>query len=382
MALRKKPEPAELRFALIGAGTALHAMYGPAFRFLEGARLTCVMDPWEEARARAEDYRGVTAYARLDELIERERPDVAIVASPTPFHAEQTVALAKAGVHVFCEKPMARDLAECDRMIRACREAGARLGVGFMKRYNKAVRVATEWAAKGRLGKLFALDCEWNFPAGRDHGVYAHPHRPWRGRRDNWGGVFQDHGSHTIDLARLWLGEPTWIAAQMGIAGKGTEVEDVAVAVLRHASGAISTHRMNIRTHKPLLERYDLYGAKGTMEIDWGGVWRWSAYTPEPMNVRVHRKGVEVLDLTPRPEQALDHEISRHWHYLAELRDFVAALRAGTPVPVPGEDGRAVVEVVSAAYLSAATGRGIALPLAEPVDVEAIFASGAFARGV
>jgi myo-inositol 2-dehydrogenase/D-chiro-inositol 1-dehydrogenase len=377
---RARTPPRDLRFALVGAGTALHAMYGPAFRFLEGARLVAVMDPWDEARARAEDYRGVVAYASLDALIEKERPDAAIVAGPTPFHAEQTVRLARAGVHVFCEKPMARDLAECDRMIAACRAAGVLLGIGFMKRYNKAVRVASEWAHKGRLGKLFALDAEWNFPAGHDHGVYAHPHRPWRGRRDNWGGVFQDHGSHTIDLARLWLGEPTWVAARMGIAGKGGEVEDVAVAIVGHAGGATSTHRMNIRTHKPLMERYDLYGTRGTLELDWGGTWRWSAYTAEPMNVRVHRKGVEVQDLTPRPEQAIDHEISRHWHYLAELRDFVAAIRNGTPAPVPGEDGRAVVEAIVAAYHAAATGRAVALPLSEPVDVGAIFATGALAR--
>ena len=378
----RKKEKDDYRFALVGAGTALHAMYGPAFRFLEGARLTGVMDPWEEARIRAGDFEGVSAYESLDELIEKGRPDVAIVASPTAHHAEQVCRLAAAGVHVFCEKPMARDAGECDRMIRACREGGVRLGVGFMKRFNKSIVLATEWVRKRRLGRVFAVDCEWSFPAGHDHGVYRHPHRHWRGRLENWGGVFQDHGSHTIDLARLWLGEVRSVSALMQIVERGRPVEDVAAVICRHEGGAVSTHRMNIRTHKPLGERYEVFGAKGTLEIEWGGVWRWSAYTAEPMNVRLYRKGVDARDLTPRPEQAIDHEISRHWHYLVQLRAFLDALRREEPTPVGGEEGRAVVEVIGAAYRSAAEGgAAVSLPLAEPVDLEAIFTSGALRKG-
>jgi len=366
--------------ALVGAGTALHGMFGPAFRFVEGARLTCVMDPWEEARIRAHRDYGVKAYATLANLIRHGRPDVAIVASPTHAHAQQVEQLARAGVHVFCEKPMARTVEECERMIRACEDSGVALGIGFMKRFNMSMALARRWLQQGKLGSLFQVDCLWSFPASHPPERYEHPHTDWRGHLENWGGLFQDHGSHTIDLCRDWLGEVTSVSAQMMALQADLPVEDVAAVLCRHSGGGISTHRMNIRTHKPLQERYELFGTEGTLEVQWGGVWRWSAYTAEPMNVYLHRAGRERVELTPRPEQALDVELRKNWHYLNELRGFLGALRRGRAVPVGGDQGRAAVEVVTAAYQSTATDRTVHLPLKEPVDVEGIFKSGVLKR--
>ena len=365
-----------VRVALVGAGTALHGMYGPAFRFLQKARLVCVMDPWEEARARARKDYGVKAYATLSNMIRHGRPHVAIVASPTHAHADQVEQLARAGVHVFCEKPMARTVDECDRMILACADAGVALGIGFMKRFNMSIALTRRWLEKGKLGKLFQVDCLWSFPASHPPERYEHPHTDWRGHLENWGGLFQDHGSHTIDLSRGFLGEVTSVSARMRALQKDLPVEDVAAVLCGHAGGGISTHRMNIRTHKPLDERYELFGTEGTLELQWGGVWRWSAYTAEPMNVHLYRAGRERVELTPRPEQSLDEELRKNWHYLNELRGFIDALRQGRPVPVDGAQGRAVVEVINAAYQAAAEDRTVHLPLQEPVDVEQIFKSG------
>ncbi len=204
-----------LRLGLLGAGTALHGMYGPALRHLPQAELVGVMDPWAEARDRARADYGVRAYKTLRGLLEHARPEVAVVASPTYAHLEQVVALAAAGVHVFCEKPMARTPGECDRMIDACARAGVLLGVGFMKRFNAAVIRAGELLRQGEVGELYQVDCEWSFPASHPPERYGHPHRDWRGRLENWGGVFQDHGSHTVDLCRLWLGEVTRVSARV-----------------------------------------------------------------------------------------------------------------------------------------------------------------------
>ena len=117
----------------------------------------------------------------------------------------------------------------------------------------------------------------------------------------------------------------------------------------------------------------------GTLEVSWGGVWRWSAYTAEPMDVHLYRNGRERVDLTPRPEQSIDLELDCSWHYLLELRAFLDALRAGEAPPVPGDDGRAVVEIITAAYQSAATGQTVGLPLEAPyVDLESLFHQAAF----
>ena len=378
---RRKVRPAlegPLRVALVGAGTALHGMYGPAFRFLEaeGASLCCVMDPWQEARDRALQEQRLKGYATLQGMIRHGRPQVAIVASPTHAHAEQVTRLARAGIHVFCEKPMARTVQECDAMIQACAEADVALGVGFMKRFNMSFALARKWLEQGSLGRLYQVDCEWSFPAGHGPERYDHPHTDWRGQLENWGGLFQDHGSHTIDLCRTWLGDVTSVAAQVRTVHPRLAVEDVAAVLCRHQGGGISTHRMNIRTHRPLTERYWLYGTDATLELDWSGVWRWSAYTAEPMNVRLYRGGRERLELTPRPEQSLDAELRKTWHYLTELRAFFTALRKGHQPPVDASAGRAAVEAVSAAYLASAEDRTVRLPLSEPVDLQGIFERG------
>jgi len=377
---RRWPElPGEIRLALIGAGTALHGMYGPALPYLEGARLVAVMDPWQEARERAAAEYEVRAYKTLPALLRHARPHVAIVASPTFAHADQVLRLARAGVHVFCEKPMARHPAECDAMLAACEEAGVALGVAFMKRFNRTMRAAGDLVKRGELGELFQVDCEWSFPAGHGPERYGHPHSNWRGWIENLGGVFQDHGSHTIDLCRLWLGPVQSVSAQILSVHPELPVEDVAAVTCRHAGGGVSTHRMNIRTHKPLMERYELFGREGTLEISWGGPWRWSAYTAEPMNMQLHRRGREVHDLTPRPEQGIEIELDNAWHYLTELRAFLEALRKGHKAPVSGEDGRAAVEAITAAYQSAASGQTVGLPLQAPyVDLESIFHTGRF----
>ena len=366
----------ELRVALVGAGTALHAMYGPAFRFIQGARLVSVMDPWEEARRRARSDYGVKPYATLSGMIRHAKPHLAIVASPTHAHAEQVMQLAQAGIHVFCEKPMARTVGECDQMIAACADRGVALGIAFMKRFNSSMALASTWVKEGQLGQLFQVDCLWNFPATHGPERYAHPHSDWRGHLENWGGLLQDHGSHTVDLCRGWLGEVTSVSARVRALWPGLPVEDVAAVLCRHSGGGISTHRMNIRTHKPLDERYELYGTDGTLDVRWGGVWRWSAYTAEPMHVHLYRAGRERVELTPRPEQGLDLELAKNWHYLNELRAFVKALRAGQSPPVDGAEGRAVVEVLNAAYLSSAEDRTVRLPLTEAVDLQGIFESG------
>jgi len=364
------------RFGIVGAGTALHAMYGPAFRYIRRASLVAACDPWEEARRRAGEFAGLETYPDLEAMLDQTRLDAVIVASPTWFHRDHVLRIASAGLHVFCEKPMARTLEECDEMIEACRAGGAALGVGFMKRFNPSFVLATDMIRSGRLGRIVQVSCEWNFPAGQDHGIYAHPHTPWRGRPENWGGIFQDHGSHTVDLCRQWLGEVRTVSAEMLAVEQGRAVEEAASVVLRHEGGGISQHNMNMRTHKPLMERCEIFGVKHTLEISWGGTWRWSAYTPEPMNVRLFTKGTECLDLTLRPEQSPDQQAARSGHYVRELEAFIDALEAGTPPPVGGTDARAAIEVICAAILSSHESRKVALPLQDTSRIGEIFASG------
>ncbi|HIC16757.1 TPA: Gfo/Idh/MocA family oxidoreductase, partial [Candidatus Poribacteria bacterium] len=118
--------------------------------------------------------------------------------TPVYSHSDDVIAVAESGKHVLCEKPMARTVTECDQIIQVCQQNGIILMVAFMKHYNKCFLQAKQMIENGDLGCVFQVRVDWSF--------LSHP-GGWRDSLPTWGGIYQDHGSHAIDLCRWWLGE-------------------------------------------------------------------------------------------------------------------------------------------------------------------------------
>lgn len=356
-----------LRLALIGAGASCD-MYAPGLRHLPGVSVTAVADPNAAARQRAHDMLGATElHASVDALLAAGGCDAVIVASPPFCHREHVLAVARAGLPMLIEKPMARTVPEAEDMLEAGRQAGVLCMVGFNRRFLSPLWTATEMVRAGELGELFSTECLWTSWS-------LHPNN-WRDSADCLGGVFQDHGAHSIDLACQWLGSPPrrvfaearQIGPKIGVA-RG--VEDHMTALFTHANGATSLHVHSRASHRPVSELYRLYGTTGTLELEYTGDWSYLA--PDAWQMRLYRDAkLRPLNLVARRP---NHELlgvlnDGEFGYYYELKLFAEALRQGVKTASPsGAEGLAAVRSTAAAFLSAAEGQAVTLDAAGRLD--------------
>ena len=364
-----------VRLAIVGCGTSVSIMYGPILRYLTKGKVVAAVDPDRNKAQWAHDFYGVPeVYESLDEMLSRTRVDAALVASPVFAHRDNVVDLARAGVHVMCEKPMARTIEECDTMAQACQEAGVVLLIAFMKRYNKCFLKATEMIQAGELGDVYQVRAEWSFYHPTLPGPREGNARPnWRSSLGAWGGAFQDHGSHTIDLARWWLGDVESVNGEIRILDRDhRQVEDYVVAMLRHKSGGVSIHHQTHLRQGGHLEYYEISGTRGRLEI-FHDLPSPSFISMEPFRMFLWTELSRREEVTPINHPNRDIEQMRNLQYLKELEHFCDCVRNGTAPRTTAAEGRAAIEAITAAYISSWKDRRVCLPLKETPDLEAGF---------
>jgi len=353
----------KVKLGIIGCGATVRCMFGPILKYLENGSLVAVMDPQEPQAKWAKDMYGAQEiYTDLDQFLSNADVDAVIIGSPVYAHLDNAKKSADAGKHLLCEKPMARTLEECDEMIEACKAKNVTLMIAFMKRINKCFNLAKEMIDAGELGEVFQVRVDWSF--------YSRP-GGWRDSLKTLGGVYQDHGSHAIDLCRWWLGEIETVSGEINIVDKEREVEDQAVAIYRHKSDAISFHHMTRVSHKALIELYEIMGTKKTLQIEFGPAWSFTS--TEPFKMTLFSGGRQQTDVTPYNHGNLDVELKNNAQYLKELEHFCDCILNKKEPKTKGEDGRAAIEAINAVYLSSWTKKKINLPLTESVDLETMF---------
>lgn len=359
-----------IKLGLVGCGAITQIWYGPIFKFLESGRITAMMDTNKDALERANARYGSTQlFTDYDKFLTEADIDAVIVASPNQTHRDYTVKAAEAKKHVFCEKPMARTLEECDDMIEACKRNGVHLMIGVMKRFNPCFQLAKEIIDTGEMGDVFQFYVEWECYTPR------FPAAEWSSTLDtNLGGHLQNHGPHSVDLAIWYLGDVESVSGCIDIIQDRLEVEDVAWCLLRHKSGAVSIHNHNSVCHKPDIELYRICGTKNTMELRFDGG---SASSNDPFKVTLYNGGFSqrMIDFfgTDWEFASVDGRIRRYNPYYREFDHFCRSLLEGKSPSVTGIDGRKSIEAVIATYLASSARRTITLPLKEDVDLKQIF---------
>src|SRR5438128_221847 len=140
-----------LRIGILGAGFAgaIHARSASA---IEDVVVTAVAAATREEAAPVRDETGARIVDDVNTLCASDDVDLVVVATPTYLHAEHAIAAARAGKHVFCEKPLARTLADAERIVRACEDAGVSLAVGHVVRYFPEYQAAKRMLDDGTLG--------------------------------------------------------------------------------------------------------------------------------------------------------------------------------------------------------------------------------------
>ena len=356
-----------VRTALVGCGKVggLHAAILaslPESRFVA----VCDADP-----ARAADFAaryGARAYPDLSALLAASGAEALVVATPHPLHAEAAIHAAEAGVHVLVEKPLAASLSDCDAMLAAARKAGVNLGVVSQRRFCEPVARMKAAIDAGRIGApALGVVLMFNW---RDEAYYRSA--PWRGRWDTeGGGVLVNQAPHHLDLLQWFMGDVAEVSGGWANLNHPTiEVEDTAVATVRFRNGGLGSIVVSLSQKPGLFSKVHVHGRSGAsvgVETDRGATFvaGVSAIAEPPLNDLWTVPGEESrLAEFQAADRAVFARIDPATHYHAvQTRDFLRAIRAGTPPAVTGEDGRTVVALFSAIYESERTRRAVPFPL-------------------
>ena len=355
---------AKVNLGVIGCGLAADILYGPAFRYMENGKLVAVMDiNGERAKQIQERYGAQRVYTNLDDICNDKDVDAVLVLTPPHHHMLPVVAAAKAGKHVLCEKPMAPTIEEADEMLSVCSENRVKLMIGFMKRVNRSFRQVKDLLEAGRLGQVFEVrarldNAKVEGPVGEE----------FRMTLESGGGILQEMGSHQIDVCRWWLGDVSEVSAHMMIVEQARHpTEDVGCVIMKHKSGAMSTLHTTSLTHAAGEETFEVFGTRGTLDIRWPFN---STPTLEPAFINLYENSSTVTDLTRTGPWYPIHRIRDDWQYLRELEHFCKCIIDDEEPYSSGADGRAVVEIINAAYLSSSSGTKVKLPLTKSPDVK------------
>jgi len=328
-----------LGLGIIGAGRIGQLHLDNVRRHIPEATVVALADiAFEHAKAVAAE-RGVPqVYADPAAVFESPDVDAILICSSTDTHAGLIEAGAKAKKHVFCEKPIALDLATIDRAVAAAEAAGITLQVGFNRRFDPNFAEAKRQVSEGKVGSVHLLRI-----ASRDPGPPPIEYVKLSG------GLFLDMTIHDFDMARYIVGDEVeevfavggvLVDPQIGNAGD----IDTGVVVLRFGNGAIGVIDNSREAVYGYDQRLEVFGSGGMISVG----------NPKPHTaVRSSRDGDSAPPL-------LHFFLERYAEsFIAELRAFIDAACGRSKVPVTGADGRAPVAMALAAKRSLQEGRPV-----------------------
>ena len=325
-----------LKAAVIGLGVG--KVHARALAKLKGVELAAVADPKGSVAADLAKELGVRAYGDGMELLEREKLDLACVCTPPASHLKFTREVARRGTHVFCEKPMAPSLGDCDGMIAACKQHGVLLMIGQKKRFHPSFRLIKErtasdfgpirWAAIRYACGRVPMDWFWD-------------------ERDG-GGPLHENSVHAMDILRHLIGEVERVYAEGGNFFNPTRAPqlDSAAVSLRFTSGAVAS-------------------------VGCGQAWEWS-FSGEGTWLAAERAVIEVTGgfdspgklrylLREGPQKIEEVDFGDVDLFDLELAHFVECIQKGTKPLVTGEEGRGSIAVCLAVKESIRTGKAVRL---------------------
>lgn len=231
------------RIAVAGAGYIGQAHMGVLLQS-PGCELAAVVDPSPSARALA-DKAGVPLYASLEALIETDRPDGVVLATPNQLHVPHAELCVRAGLPMLLEKPIAPTVEEGRALVRLAEERNARILIGHHRAHSPIMAKAREVIQSGALGRLVSVMGSALFVKPDHYYVDA----PWR--REPGAGPILLNMIHEVHNLRMLCGEIIAVQAFASDAVRGFAVEDTVAINLRFASGALGTFMLSDTAASP-----------------------------------------------------------------------------------------------------------------------------------
>lgn len=212
---------------------------------------------------------GITSFSDLQEAL-HEKPDVAFVANPTNMHIPCAIACAKAGCHIFLEKPISSDLNGIDELMEVAKANNVQIFVGYQNRFHPGIQALKEVLAKEELGEILSVKAVVGERLTTMH-TYEDYKETYMARADMGGGVVTNQLVHELDYLYYLFGAPKTVYAQGGTLGNlGIDVEDTADAILTIAGKerdiAVSCHADFYQC--PPERGITVVGSKGKMQVD------------------------------------------------------------------------------------------------------------------
>jgi predicted dehydrogenase len=315
------------RWGLIGAGDIARKRVAPALRDAATSELVAVArDRSSLAESFAKEFGVPRWYAHWRELLDDRDVEAVYIATPVHLHAEQAVAAAEAGKHVLCEKPMAMDVADCDRMIAVCRAHGVVLGIAYYRHFYPSVERIKRLLESGDIGKpvVAHINAFERFDPPPDHP------RAWLLQRArSGGGPMFDFGCHRLEILLDLFGPVRRLTSQIANVVFDREVEDTAAALLQFESGVCASLTV---THaaSEAQDTLDIFGTAGSIHVA----------ALAAAHVRISNGAGDRVE--SHPPHANVH--------LPLVEDFVDAARTGREPRVTGDIGRTVAQLEAEIY--------------------------------
>lgn len=304
------------------------------------------------AQALADRFKIPQVYASYQEMLKDPAIEAVTITAPNALHCEMTVAIAEAGKHVICEKPLCVTLAEAERMIEACSAHGVLLLYAEELLFTPKYVKAKEMADSGAFGNVHLV---------KQSEKHFGPHSAWFWDvAQSGGGALLDLGCHGIAFAWWFLGRPKFLSTMCHLGtyvhGDKTLADDEAVAVIEFAGNAFCLIENSWARRGGMDDRIEVYGEGGSTmaNLHMGNALpTFSEYG--------FGYAAEKAPSTTGWSYPVFEEL---WNYgfPQEMRHFARAIRGWEAPLVTGEDGRAVLEAVYACYASAGLGQKVRFP--------------------
>ena len=338
----------KIRIAVIGCGRISKNHFGAIERHENDMELVAVCDTNPDVLAKHSA--GVPRFGDLQTTLEKTRPDIVALCTPSGQHSSQTILAASHGVHVMTEKPMATRWADGLEMVRACDRAGVRLFVVKQNRGNSTLQLLKRAMLEKRFGRIFLVSVNVFWTRPQEYYDSA----SWRGTWELDGGALMNQASHYVDLLDWLVGPIQSVQAMTATLARNIEVEDSGVLNVRWRNGALGSMSVTMLTYPKNLEgSITVLGERGTVRV--GGVavneiQHWSFADSAEYDAQAMKTGY--------PTQSV-YGFGHPLYY----QNVIETLRGTADPDTDGREGLRSLEILIAAYRSARDGKTVALPL-------------------
>jgi predicted dehydrogenase len=335
-----KKDEKKLGVALVGLGSYAKNQLAVALENAKNCYLAAIVtgtpakaDEWSKKYNLPKE--SVYNYQNFDEIAKNKAVDIIYVVLPNSLHPEFVIRAAKAGKHVMCEKPMANSVAECEAMIKACKDAGVQLGVGYRLHFEPFTQEVMRIGQKKEKGAVRFVQTNFGFTIGDP--------TQWRLKKAMaGGGPLMDVGIYCVQASRYVTGEePLWVTAQFGPITDKERFKDVEESVswqMQFPGGAMVN---GFSSYKSNIEQLYVSTNDGWLQLS-------PAYSYGPLKGKTNDGDMKM-------------PIVHHQTVMMEAicKEFLETGKF--PSHIGGEEGKRDMKILMAIYEAAETGKKISL---------------------